>query len=82
MWGLALPYDPCLRHDSDADESDIRIWIHAKHSTGSKEYILSPDTDVYHIGLPLISSMEETIIQISRPSNKELNLLNLPVLLK
>ena len=37
-------------------------------------------TDVYHIGLPLISSTEETILQISRPSNKELNLLNLPVL--
>ena len=69
-----------VQYDSDADESDTRIWIHAKHSNGSKIYILSPDTDVYHIGLPLISSTEETIIQLSKPSDKELNLLNLHVL--
>ena len=72
---------PCatLQYDSDADESDTRIWIHAQHSTGSKKYILSPDTDVYHIGLPLILSTEEIIIQLSRPSDKELNLLNLHI---
>ena len=74
----AGPYTS-LQYDSDADESDTRIWIHAKHSTGNKKYILSPDTDVYHIGLLLISSTEEIIIQLSRPSDKELNLLNLHV---
>lgn len=68
-----------LLFDSDADESDTRIWIPAKHSTGSKKYILSPDTDVYHIGLPLISSTEEIIIQLSKPSDKELNLINLHI---
>ena len=74
----AGPYTS-LQYDSDADESDTRIWIHAKHSTGNKKYILSPDTDVYHIGLSLISSTEKIIIQLSRPSDKELNLLNLHV---
>ena len=69
---------PCATLQYDSDESDTRIWIHAEHSTGTKRYILSPDTDVYHIiGLPLISSTEEIIIRLSRPSDKELNLLNL-----
>ena len=31
----AGPYTS-LQYDSDADESDTRIWIHAKHSTGNK----------------------------------------------
>ena len=48
-----------------------------KHSAGNKKYILSTDTDVYHIGLPLISQTEELIIQLSKPSDKELNLLHL-----
>ena len=65
------------QYDSDADESDTRIWIHVKHSAGNKKYIFSPDTDVYHIGLPLISQTEEIIIQLSKPSDKELNLLHL-----
>ena len=69
-----------VQYDSDADESDTRIWIHAKYSAGSRKYILSPDTDVYHIGLPVISSTDEVIIQLSKPSDKELNLLNLHTL--
>lgn len=44
--------------DSNADESDTRIWLHIKHSIGP---ILSPDTDVYHIGLPMISASEKLI---------------------
>ena len=66
-----------LQYNTDVDESDTRIWIHAKDSTGSRTYILSADTDVYHIGLPLITSTEEIISQLSRPSDEELNLLNL-----
>ena len=44
--------------DSNADESDTRIWLHIKHSIGP---ILSPDTNVYHIGLPIISASEKLI---------------------
>lgn len=69
-----------LQYDSDADESDTRIWIHAKNSAGSRKYILSPDTDVYHIGLPMISSAEEIIIQLSKPSDKELSIMKLHAL--
>lgn len=28
---------------SDAEESDYRIWLHVKHSSGNKKLILSPD---------------------------------------
>ena len=59
------------------DESDTRIWLHSKHSAGRKKFILSPDTDVYHIGLPLVMSGESVLVQLSRPSDKELKLLNL-----
>ena len=39
----------------NAEESDTRIWLHVMNSTGTKKLVLSPDTDVYHIGLPIIS---------------------------
>ena len=54
--------------------NQTRICLHAKFC---KKFILSPDTDVYHIGLPLLSLTDEVIVQLSRPSDKELNLLNL-----
>ncbi len=44
-------------------------------------FIVSPDTDVYHIGLPLVSHSTEIIVQLSRPSDKHLKLLNLNQLL-
>ena len=82
MTKSAGPYTS-LQYDSDADESDMRIWIHAQHSTENKKYVLSPDICLpyYHIGLPLILSTEEIIIQLSRPSDKEMNILNLHVLI-
>lgn len=67
--------------ESTVDESDTRIWLHARNSVGSKKFILSPDTDVYHIGLPLVTSSESVLIQLSRPSDKVLKLLNLNLLI-
>lgn len=52
-------------------------WLHTKFCVGNKKFMLSPDTDVYHIGLPLLSPTDKVIVQLSRPSDKELNLLNL-----
>ena len=67
--------------ESSVDESDTRIWLHSKCSAGMKKFILSPDTDVYHIGLPLVMSGESVLVQLSRPSDKELKLLNLNILI-
>lgn len=66
--------------ESGVDESDTRLWLHLKHSAGTKKFIMSPDTDVYHIGLPLVVSGEHVLIQLSRPSDKELKLLNMNLL--
>ena len=49
---------------SEAEETDLRIWHHCKYSTGSKKMLYSPDTDVYHIGLPLLEQTSEIYIQL------------------
>ena len=44
---------PSLR--SNAEETDLRAWLHCIRSSGTKKLIYSPDTDVYHIGMPIIN---------------------------
>ena len=31
------------------------IWLHVLHSAGTRKLVQSPDTDVYHIGLPIVT---------------------------
>ena len=31
----------------NAEESDIRVWLHVVHSAGYTKLLCSPDTDVY-----------------------------------
>jgi len=38
----------------NAEESDTRVWLHVINSAGQRKLVLSPDTDVYHIGLPFL----------------------------
>lgn len=54
--------EPDLR--SNSDEGDLRVWLHCKHSTGSRKLIFSPDTDIYHIGLTICRTMPSTTIHI------------------
>ena len=56
--GKVLSIEPsgvqeCSLFTSDAEESDTRVWLHVVHSAGTRK--LPPDTDVYHIGLPLLN---------------------------
>ena len=59
-----------LRSDlsSNADETDLRVWLHCKYSCGIHKVIYSPDTDVYHIGLTVLSEIpeREVIVQLSK----------------
>lgn len=38
---------------SNAEETDTRLWLHVKQTRHARVLVLSPDTDVYVIGIPL-----------------------------
>ena len=62
----------------NAEETDTRLWLHARKSSYNRILILSPDTDIYHVGLPLKwVTQKEIIIQISAINSRQLKLLNL-----
>ena len=63
---------------SNAEESDSRIWLHATKAEKRKILVQSPDTDVYHIGLPLTCiSSKEVVIQLSSVNSQEVKIINL-----
>ena len=63
---------------SDAEEADTRVWLHAFRSVGHRKLVFSPDTDVYHIGLPLLDTeLHDVYVQLSPATSPELRLLHL-----
>ena len=68
-----LPHLNC-----QAEEADMSVWLHAFRSQGMRRLIWSPDTDIYHISLPLISQYQgETVVKINLYSSDETQYLNL-----
>ena len=66
-----------------AEESDTRIWFHVKHTVSRNILIMSPDTDVYHIGSPLQRSTDKhVILQINKFSSRDLRFLDMNALNK
>ena len=66
----------------NAEESDSRIWLHVLYSAGDKKLVLSPDTDVYNIGLPLIAETNlDVIVRLSQFTSKDLRLLHMKALI-
>lgn len=62
----------------NAEEADTSVWLHALTSSGSHKLVCSPDTDVYHIGLPLMSRYPcEVIVQLSAIASLEHRYLSL-----
>ena len=49
-----------------AEETDTRLWLHVRKTQYKKILIMSPDTDVYNIGLPLPSIQEKDVISASQ----------------
>ena len=65
-------------YSSNAEETDTVIWLHADRTKCKKILVLSPDTDVYMIGLPLQCTQDkEVIVQISDLKSRDLKLLHL-----
>ena len=67
----------------NAEEMDMRVWLHATNTVYQKILILSPDTDVYQIGLPLqCVTIKQIIVQVSAMNSYQLRLLNLTALVQ
>ena len=67
---------------SNTEESDSRIWLHVLNSAGTKKLVLSPDTDIYHIGLSIVSGTNlECIIRLSLFNSIEHHFLDLQALI-
>ena len=66
-----------LTHQSNAEESDTRIWLHVSQSSMQRFYIFSPDTDVYHIGLPLDNAEKDILIEINAVGTNQKRILSL-----
>ena len=65
----------------NAEESNTQIWLHTIHSYGTKKLILSLDTDVYHIGLPVTATTDlDVLVQLSFFTSVELSLLDIQAL--
>ena len=62
----------------NAEETDTRLWVHVRKTDCTKILVMSPDTDVFIIGLALQSTYQkEVIVQLSAYRARELLLLNL-----
>lgn len=72
---------PNPAYSCNAEETDTRIWLHCKQSAHNKVLVLSPDTDVYHIVLPLSHGDKQIFIQINPHTSRDLCYLSLPSLI-
>ena len=69
--------------ETNADEADLRVWLHCKNSCGVNKLIFSPDTDVYHIGLPIMALLPECkiIVQLSKHTDERARHLDMNTLI-
>ena len=68
--------DPIYR--CNAEEADTRLWLHALQTSHNNILLITPDTDVYVIGLALLNSCSKDVIaQVNPFSSRELRLLHL-----
>ena len=75
--GCRAQPEPAL--SCNAEEMDTRLWLHVK---GSNILIISPDTDIYHVGLPLQCVMEKNVfVQVSPISSRSIQLVNITELI-
>lgn len=75
--------EPDPSFSCNAEETDTRLWLHVKNTDCTRVLVMSPDTDVYNIGLPLQCIQEkEVFVQVSNYSARELKLLNMTNLIR
>ena len=74
--------EPNPRYTSNAEEADTRVWLHIYKTEQRKVLLVSPDTDVYHVGLPLElgAAEKQVMVQISPFTTRELKIVDLSAL--
>ena len=57
----------------------MRVWLHCEKVSGVHKLMYSPDTDVYHIGLTIVSRLQEceVIVQLSKYTDKKARYFNM-----
>lgn len=69
---------PDPKYNSNAEETNTRVWLHATKTYHTNIAIMSPDTDVYHIGLPLLCTInKEVVVILSAVTSRELKVIHL-----
>ena len=70
--------EPDPNYHCNAEEADTRLWLHARKTPYSRILMVTPDTDVYMIGLGLhCARSKEIVAQINPYHTRELRLLHL-----
>ena len=68
---------PLPTYQSNAEEIYTRIWLHVSRISLRRIYIVSPDTDVYHIGLPFDHGNKEILIEVNVTGSTQKRILSL-----
>ena len=59
------------------------MWLHVKQTQHSNILIMSPDTDCYHIGMPLNPGQpKDVIMQVNKYTSKDIKFLHVPALME
>ena len=85
VWEISEALTPQLATDykTNAEEADCRIWRHAIKSRATYILIYSPDTDVYNIGLGILSvEHKQYIVQLNVPHSQQKRYVHLNNLLQ
>ena len=77
--GQVVDYDLA---SGNHEEADTRVWLHASVTTADQVIIYSPDTDVFFIGLPLVSDLNKTVYVQLRDSPYNNSFLSMDKLVK
>ena len=68
---------PLPTYWSNSEETDTRIWLHVHHTCFKNIYIVSPDTDVFHIGLPMHHEGKNILLEINTVGSQQKRILSL-----
>ena len=71
---------PDPQYTCNAEEADTRVWLHIRHTAHTRVLLMSPDTDVYHIGPALNTGDKHILVQVSPLNSREVRFLDLKAL--